>query len=489
MNKLEKHFSQFRKNIIGNDEIFHTPYGSMKMTYADWTASGRLYAPIEEKISQQFGPFVGNTHTSTTVTGTSMTLSYHKAHDIIKDHVNASKEDAIITSGSGMTRVVNKFQRILELKCNEKFQKFIKIPDTKRPVVFITHMEHHSNHTTWLETIADVEIINPNSEGLVDLNHLHELLQKYSNRETKIAAITACSNVTGIQTTYHEIAKIMHKNNGLCFVDFACSAPYVKIDMHPQDPLQKLDAIYFSPHKFLGGPGSTGVLIFDSKLYKRKIPDQPGGGTVRWTDPRGGHLYFKKIELREDGGTPAFLQTIKAALAIKLKEKMGVENIFQREHEIVKNVFNKLADIDRIHILADNISNRLPVFSFFIEDLHYNLAVKLLNDRFGIQTRGGCSCAGTYGHYLLHLSPQRSKALKSSIKKGDLSNKPGWVRISLHPTMSDKTINYIIESLEKMIINSNEWGMDYEYNSHTNEFHNTRYSEDNENIINNWFEK
>ncbi len=168
---------------------------------------------------------------------------------------------------------------------------------------------------------------------------------------------------------------------------------------------------------------------------------------------------------------------------------MGVENIFQREHEIVKNVFNKLADIDRIHILADNISNRLPVFSFFIEDLHYNLAVKLLNDRFGIQTRGGCSCAGTYGHYLLHLSPQRSKALKSSIKKGDLSNKPGWVRISLHPTMSDKTINYIIESLEKMIINSNEWGMDYEYNSHTNEFHNTRYSEDNENIINNWFEK
>ncbi|MEA3500202.1 MAG: aminotransferase class V-fold PLP-dependent enzyme, partial [Candidatus Marinimicrobia bacterium] len=485
----ERHFSQFRKKIIGNNKNFQTPYGLMKMVYADWTASGRLYAPIEENISKQFGPFVGNTHTSTTVTGTSMTLAYHKAHTIIKDHVNASDKDVIITSGSGMTRVVNKFQRILGLKCNEKLTEYIKIPKDKKPVVFITHMEHHSNQTTWLETIADVEIINSNDEGLVDLNHLNELLKKYSNRKAKIAAVTACSNVTGIQAPYFKIAEIMHKNNGLCFVDFACSAPYVKIDMHPKNQLQKLDAIYFSPHKFLGGPGSTGVLIFDSKLYKRKTPDQPGGGTVRWTDPYGSHLYFKEIELREDGGTPAFLQTIKAALAIKLKEKMGIENMLKREHEIVENVFNKLKNMDRVHILESNISDRLAVFSFFIEDLHYNLAVKLLNDHFGIQTRGGCSCAGTYGHYLLHLSHQRSKTLKSSVKKGDLSNKPGWVRISFHPTMSDKTINYILDSLDTMIEKSNKWSKDYEYNSHTNEFHNIKYQEKNEKLINTWFEK
>lgn len=489
MTKLEKHFSQFEKNIVGNDKVFKTPYGSMKMIYADWTASGRLYAPIEEKILQQFGPFVGNTHTSTTVTGTSMTLAYHKSHDIIKKHVNASESDVIITTGSGMTGVVNKFQRILRMKCNEQFKEFINIPTEDKPVVFITHMEHHSNHTTWLETIADVEIINPNDDGLVDLNHLKELNRKYSDRKTKIAAITGCSNVTGIQTPYHKIAEIMHKNGGLCFVDFACSAPYVKIDMHPKNTLQKFDAIYFSPHKFLGGPGSTGVLIFDSKLYKRKVPDQPGGGTVRWTDPWGQHLYLKDIESREDGGTPAFLQTIKAALAIKLKEKMGVKNIKRREREIVDNVFNRLLNIDRVHLLADNISERLPVFSFFIEDLHFNLAVKLLNDHFGIQTRGGCSCAGPYGHYLLHLSLKKSKKLKQNIEKGNLSNKPGWMRISLHPTMSNEKINYIIDSLKKTIENSDKWGGDYEYNSKTNEFHNARHRENTEITINNWFDK
>ncbi len=487
MSHLEEYFSQFRKKIIGNGKKFSTPYGIKKMVYADWTASGRLYKSIETKMSKELGPFVGNTHTTTTITGTSMTLAYHEAHKIIKQHVNASKDDIIITTGSGMTRVVNKFQRILGLKLNEKFSEFINIPDNEKPIVFITHMEHHSNHTTWIETIADVKIINANDEGLVDLNHLKELLKKYSNRKMKIAAITACSNVTGIQPPVKTIAEIMHKNNGLCFVDYACSAPYVAIDMHPKNDLQKLDAIFFSPHKFLGGPGSAGVLIFASHLYKRKRPDQPGGGTVRWTDPWGTHLYLKDIETREDGGTPAFLQTIRTALSIKLKEHMGLENIHNREQEIVKYFFDKITSIKRVHLLAHNVTDRLPIFSFFIEDLHYNLAVKMLNDHFGIQTRGGCSCAGAYGHYLLHLSPKRSNKLKKSILKNDFSNKPGWIRISLHPTMSNKTINYILKSLETMIANSKEWSKDYKYDPKSNEFKNIKYVEDNCSTIKNWF--
>ena len=242
---LEDYFKKFRENVIGYNQTFESPYGRKRIVYADWTASGRLYGPIENKLINEFGPFVGNTHTETTVTGTSMTKAYHLAHIIIKKHVNAGPNDVILTTGSGMTRAVTKFQRILGFKVPEQLMGQLNIPEELRPIVFVTHMEHHSNHTSWLETIADVECILPNEDGLIDLTNLEKLLDKYKNRQTKIASATACSNVSGIQTCYQDIAKVMHVNGGLCFVDFACSAPYVEIDMHPADPLEKLDAIYF----------------------------------------------------------------------------------------------------------------------------------------------------------------------------------------------------------------------------------------------------
>lgn len=231
------------------------------------------------------------------------------------------------------------------------------------------------------------------------MDNLAELLEKYKNRTIKIASITSCSNVTGLKTPFHEVAKLMHQHQGVCFVDFACSGPYVEINMHPEDPEAYLDAIFFSPHKFLGGPGTSGVLIFNKKLYNNMIPDCPGGGTVSWTNPWGEHKYIDNIEDREDGGTPGFLQVIKTALAIELKEEMGIENILRCEHEIVDFIFNELNAVSNIKILAGQHQNRLGVISFFIEDLHFNLGVKLLNDKFGIQTRGGRSCAGTYGHF------------------------------------------------------------------------------------------
>ena len=320
---LEKYFKKYRDHIIGNDQHFDSINGDQRIVYADWTASGRLYRPIEEKLMNDFGPFVANTHTETSVTGTMMTMAYHKARKIIKDHVGADKNDVIISFGSGMTGVVNKFQRILGLRVPEQLSKYVKINDDERPVVFVTHMEHHSNQTSWLETICDLEWITPSKDGLVDIESLKILLEKYKDRKIKYASITACSNVTGIQTPYHEIAELMHQNGGYCFVDFACSAPYVNINMHPENPLQKLDAIFFSPHKFLGGPGSTGIIIFSADLYKISVPDHPGGGTVKWTNPWKEHTYIDDIEDREDGGTPPFLQTIKTALCVKLKEEMG----------------------------------------------------------------------------------------------------------------------------------------------------------------------
>lgn len=479
MDTLEKYFEPFRKNTIGYDQTFTSPYGEKKIIYADWIASGRLYRPIEKTISEVFGPFVGNTHSEASITGTSMTLAYHHSHDIIKKHVNASNDDVIITAGSGMTGMVNKFQRILGLRVAEQLKDFLKLPDRFKPVVFITHMEHHSNQTSWLETIADVVIIQPNDDGLVDLNDLEHQLKKYSNRKLKIGSFTACSNVTGIHTPYHQMAKLMHEHNGFCFVDFACSAPYEKIDMHPSDPLEKLDAIFFSPHKFLGGPGSSGVLIFDSKLYKNRVPDDPGGGTVDWTNPWGEHKFVNNIEAREDGGTPAFLQSIKASLCIKLKEEMTVEKITQREKYLVKIAFDGLRKIPGLHILADNVEDRLGAISFYVDNIHYNLIVKLLNDRYGIQVRGGCSCAGTYGHYLLHVTPQMSKHITQKINHGDLSEKPGWVRMSIHPTMTEDEITFIIEAVNELVKNIKAWQQDYEYDPRQNEFyHKNGYSKE-----------
>ncbi|RZL40009.1 MAG: aminotransferase class V-fold PLP-dependent enzyme, partial [Pedobacter sp.] len=389
---------------------------------------------MENKLINEFGPFVANTHTETTVSGTAMTMAYHQARKIIKKHVNANAEDILINDGTGMTGVVNKFQRILGLKVPENLKNCFEIPAEKRPIVFISHMEHHSNQTTWLETIADVIVVPACEKGLFCLDTFASLLEEYKERNVKIASVTACSNVTGIKTPYHEIAKLMHQNNGVCFVDFACSGPYVKIDMHPEDSEAYLDAIFLSPHKFLGGPGTSGVLIFNKKLYKNMVPDNPGGGTVSWTNPWGEHKYLDNIEDREDGGTPGFLQVIKTALAIQLKEEMGVENILKREHEIVDLVFNQLKPISNLNILAGEHQDRLGVISFYIDDLHFNLGVKILNDRFGIQTRGGCSCAGTYGHYLLHVDEEKSHELTSKIDSGDLILKPGWIRMSIHPT-------------------------------------------------------
>ncbi len=483
---LELYFEQFRKNIIGINQEFQSPFGNQKIIYTDWTASGRLYRPIEEKMMNVFGPFVANTHTETTISGTAMTMAYHEARKIIKRHVNANDDDVLITDGTGMTGVVNKFQRILGLRIAENLKEFTNVPKELRPIVLISHMEHHSNQTSWLETIADVEVIPCDDEGLFCLEKFKETLEKYKDRSFKIASITSCSNVTGIQTPYHEVAKIMHENNGVCFVDFACSGPYVAIDMHPDDE-RYLDAIFFSPHKFLGGPGTTGVLLFNKNLYKNNIPDCPGGGTVSWTNPWGEHKYIDNIEDREDGGTPGFLQVIKTALAVQLKEEMGVENIQNREHEIVEYVFDRLQSVENINILAEQHKDRLGVISFYINDLHFNLGVKILNDRFGIQTRGGCSCAGTYGHFLLHVDQETSNDLVCQISSGDLIKKPGWIRMSIHPTTTNEEIKYVCDNIIALAENHKNWASEYNYDAKTNNFHHKNDTLPEKEMVKSWF--
>ena len=499
MSELEKYFGSFRKNIVGLDAVIETPYGLKKLVYADWIASGRLYNVIEKRLSDEIGPMVGNTHSESTATGIAMTRAYQLAQKIVKKHVNANDNDVLLFTGSGMTSAIAKLQRILGLKIPEQAMTYctgteadsknniIAIPDSKRPVVFVTHTEHHSNHTSWFETIAEVVVLDPSPDLTVTPESLRREIVKYTDRPMLIGSFSACSNVTGYFPPYYELAEIMHEYNGYCFVDFAASAPYVDIDMHCADESKQLDAIFFSPHKFLGGPGSAGVLIFNKKLYKNSIPDTPGGGTVKWTNRWGGYSYISDIEVKEDGGTPGFLQGIKAALAISLKERMGTDNIHEREKVLCEIAFRELSGIQGIHILAENIKERLGVFSFYIDNIHHNLVTRLMNDRFGIQVRGGCSCAGTYGHFLLGVDIKLSKEITDRIDSGDLSMKPGWIRLSLHPTMTDKELLFITAAIREIVEKISDWRRDYTYDSKTNEYHHILFPQKKMSDFSDWF--
>ena len=379
------------------------------------------------------------------------------------------QHDALIFCGSGMTHAVNKLQRILGLRIPEQKRGALQndtikdLQENDRPIVFVSHMEHHSNHTSWLETIADVIIIPPAPDGNIDLDGFAELLEYHGQRSYKIAAITACSNVTGIETPYYAVARMIHGVGGYCFVDFACSAPYVPMDMHPSDPAASLDAIYFSGHKFLGGPGTPGVLIFNKRLYNNRVPDQPGGGTILYSNPWNVHEFITDIEQREDAGTPSFYGAIKLALCIRLKETMGTELIRKREAEIMATVLQNIEKIPGVFILEPKYRKRLGIISFIVPGIHHDLFVKMLNDRFGVQARSGCSCAGTYGHYLLKVGRKKSYQVLHDLLRGEHLSKPGWIRLSIHPTMGNAVINTMMDAVRQIVLNAEDWCKDYYY--------------------------
>lgn len=465
---LEAYFSPFRERTIGLGHTLTTPYGKKHLLYADWTASGRLYEPIERKIQEQFGPLIGNPHTEANATGMTMTRAYEEAVRIIKRHVNAGPRDVLLFSGNGTTAAVNKLLRLLGLRLPEWLAAPSVVPPEERPVIFVTHMEHHSNLLPWQESIGEVVVLPPGPDGSADPRRLEAALRLYRDRRLKIGSFTACSNVTGIETPYRQLAAVMHRYGGLCFVDFAASAPYTDIDMHPPSPLERLDAIFFSPHKFLGGPGTSGVLVFSADLYGNRRPDEPGGGTVSWVSPWEAPSYFRGIEAREDGGTPGFLQAIRTALCLRLKERMTTERILRHERELCLQLLDGLQAIPEITVLEGAVRNRLGVVSMTVRDMHFNLVVRLLNDRFGIQARGGCSCAGPYGHYLLSIDKEASIQMGKAIRAGDQSLRPGWVRLSLHPVMTSGDVAFILLALKAIVSQREVWQADYRYSPATN---------------------
>ena len=470
-------FTPYRDRIIGNGVRYKTPYGEQELLYADWTASGRLYGPIEDFLRDRLGPLVANTHTETSFAGSVMTSAYHEARSILKRHVRAGPTDVLLFCGYGMTSAVSKLQRILGLRVPETLcsrescwgSDRCALLGTPKPIVYLTHLEHHSNQTSWNACCVEVRVVPRGADGLPDQTWLDDDLRQSAGRPL-LASFSACSNVTGVKTPYPQLTRLVHQHGGLCFVDFAASAPYVDIDLDPADSHVRPDAIFFSPHKFLGGPGSSGVLIFDRSLYRNQVPDQPGGGTVLWTNPWGEQSYYDDIELREDGGTPGFLQAMRAALAVLLKEDMGTAAIQEREAVLVRRLLAGLGRDPALRILEPELTDRLAIVSFYRPDIHFNLIVRLLSDRFGIQARGGCSCAGTYGHILLDVDRLTSRRITESIRHGDLSLKPGWVRISLHPVMTETEVDRIVDAVLAIGKHHKTWMQDYRFDPATAEF-------------------
>ncbi len=457
---LETHFEPYRLRIPGRRDVIQTPYGLKPRLYADTTASGQPDAVIEDLIMRIKLDYA-NTHSDSNHMGGMTTQRYHLAGHIIKEHVNAGDDDILITAGSGMSEVANKLVRMMGLAVPERFQDQIDVPEHERPVVFITHVEHHSNILPWQESIAHVVTVPPDKDGLPDPKALARLCTEYKGRPL-IGSFSAASNVTGIRTPYQEMAKVMHANGGTCIVDFAASAPYDPIDMHPAEEGAHLDAVVFSPHKFQGGPESPGVLVAHRSLIQGEVPDRKGGGTVHAVDGWGGRWYVDNVETREDGGTPPIIGRMRAAMAIKLKELMGMDEIRRREHELVDRFMSQLATMPSVHVFEPHLRDRLGIVSLYMDDVPHGLLTRLLNDRFGIQVRNGCSCAGPYGHYLLDIERDESaRIIKQIVDLHDETNKPGWVRVSLHPTMTDAEVDEIASALAHIRDNIGEWQRDY----------------------------
>ncbi len=471
-NDPEALIERIRASVIGDDEAVAGPFGIRRVTYADYTASGRALTFVEDYLRDAVLPLYANTHTESSGTGLQTSRFREDARAIIRTAVGGNADDhAVIFTGSGMTGAINLLVGVLELRIpaglDERYGLRAHIPPTERPVVFIGPYEHHSNELPWRESIADVITIGEDADGRIDLASLEAALRETGGRPLRIGSFSAASNVTGILSDTRAISVLLHRHGALSFWDFAAAGPYVEIEMDPRRPgpaagggraaepdgdaaLDFKDAIVISPHKFIGGPGTPGVLVARRELFRNRVPTMPGGGTVAYVNPLE-HVYLDDPEHREEGGTPAIVESIRAGLVFALKEAVGVETIRAREEDFIDRAIAAWSAEPGIGILGNPELPRLSIVSFTVRHdgryLHHNFVVAVLNDLFGIQSRGGCSCAGPYGHRLLGIDIETSHAFEREITRGCEGIKPGWVRVNFNYFISEAVFAYITEAV------------------------------------------
>jgi selenocysteine lyase/cysteine desulfurase len=473
-------FDFLRRELIGADAPIQTPFGERLMMYADYTASGRCLCFVENYL-RQLQRIYANSHTEDDISGRSMTQLLREAEASIKRSVNAGESGRIICVGNGATGAIDKLQQIIGVSLPpvtrqhlgtllgnslgpDQLDSFKRYLRENQPIVFVGPYEHHSNEISWRENLATVVPVQLDQQGGIDLKHLEELLQNpaYKGRK-RIGSFSAASNVTGIKSPVHEIAALLHRHDAIACFDYAASAPYVQIDMNPPEDQYEgdasLDAIFISPHKFLGGPGSSGVLVFNERLYHRELPPTvSAGGTVDYVGPVN-QDFITHIEEREKPGTPGVLQVLKAAMVFEIKDNVGVARIEQREHELLTKVFDRWLANPQIEILGNqDPAKRVGIVSFNIKTsidesndsyyLHPKFVTTLLNDLFGIQSRAGCSCAGPYGHRLLGINEETSEEYRVCVTDGYSGVKPGWCRVSMHYVMDDLEVDFLLDAVE-----------------------------------------
>ncbi len=441
-----------RNAVIGANHAITTPFGTKPMIYADYTASGRSLQMIENYIQQQVLPWYANTHTETSASGAISTRLREQAREEVRKALNAGNDDCVIFCGTGATAAINRLVDALGLRLPTdaalRKQVLSSIAPESRPVVFIGPYEHHSNELPWRESLAEVVAIPLDEEGQIDQAALAEALQRYNTRPLRVGSFSAASNVTGILSDVEGVSRLLHQHGALACWDYAAAGPYVNIDMNGPEPL---DAVFVSPHKFIGGPGTPGLLVAKSQLLSYEVPAMSGGGTVAWVSPWG-HRYVEDRERREEGGTPGIVEAIRAGLVFKLRGEVGMETITRREHSYVERAMTRLGSNPNIEIVGSKDAPRLAILSMRFrhneQELHHGFVVALLNDLFGIQARAGCSCAGPYGHHLLGMDRVYSEALDEQLAKGNMILRPGWVRLGFNYFIDEAEFDYLLNAIE-----------------------------------------